>query len=328
MKEWLSFFVSYPQDHPLRELAEKGFDSNLNPRISEGTAAFNTLQPVFMVLQRVNMYSPIAVQSFVSDKLAARKGKDDYDAHNFISALCELSVINAFISASERPETFQYEPRLVEGSKKNVEFSIVVGGLLYEVEVKSANMIKEAKALEQEMEKEGQTIEPNARMLPPDEWKNIAGDTPIMWSLDNKVKDFLKDTQGKFPPVDKSIHLLFICWDGRYRKALTSLKSETSGLLTANTYEPELRYDHISHIVVSSQYGFLINWLQGLLPTLYNHDPVNLRFSYNFLIDYNLDKPTDIQKRLMGIFGCAELPIVDEAFVDKNCEAVAFTINL
>lgn len=189
-------------------------------------------------------------------------------------------------------------------------------------------MIKESLALEHNLEKEEQVIEPNARMLPPDEWKNIAGNTPIMWSLDNKVKDFLKDAQDKFPLVGESIHLLFICWDGRYRKALTALKSETSGLLTANTYDSKLSYDHISHIVVSSQYGFLINWLQGILPPLYNHDPINLRFSNNFLIDYNLGKPSDVQKRLMGILGCAELPVVDEKYVEKNCEAVVFTINL
>ena len=329
MKDIIKHIITYPANHPLRELAESAFDDNYNLRLPEGVLALNTLQPLFLVLQRLKMVCPKAFESFVADKLAAKKGKDEIDIHNLISALCELSVINAFISASEKAQSFKYEPCLIEGSKKNVEFSIVVDGLLYEVEVKSANMINHAEALEENLKKEGQVIEPNARMIPFDEWKNIAGETPLMGSLDNKVADFLASAQDKFPSIENSIHLLVICWDGRFRKALTALKSEASGLLTANTYKPDLVYDHISQIIVTSQYGFIINWLQGgKLNPIQAQDPLNLRFPYNFLIDYNLDCPQGICERLHGILGCEELPIVDEKFVDQYCEDVAFTMFL
>ena len=328
MKEILQRLSSYSINHPLRELVEFGYDMDLNPRLPEGMRALNILQPLLQVLQGFKVLNKTVYNSMLDDKLAAKNGKNDCDAHNLISALCELSIMNAFILASDKPESFQYEPRLVAGSQKNVEFSIEIGGICYNVEVKSANMIKEAKALEQNMVIEGQTIEPNERILPPEEWKKIVGGTPIMWSLDNKVKDFLQDTQEKFSPISDDINLLVICWDGRYRKALTALKSETNGLLTANTYEPKLRCDHISHILVSSLYGFIIEWINGSLQPPYEQDPINLRFPYNFLIDYNLNKPADIHDRLLGILGCEKLPVVDEQYVDCNCEAVAFTLNL
>lgn len=327
MKDILRHIMSYPANNPFRELAEKAFDDNFNLRLPEGTSALNTLQPLFRELQRLKLISPKAFESFVTDKLAAKKGKDNVDLHNFISALCELSVINAFVSASDQPQSFIYEPRLLDGKKKNVEFSIVIDGLLYEVEVKSANMINHEEELENNLEKEGQVIEPNARMIPLEEWNHIAGDTPLMGSLDNKVADFLASAQEKFPPIGESIHLLVICLDGRYRKALTALKSETSGLLTANTYRPDLVYDHINQIIVTSQYGFIIDWLRGgKLNPIQAQDPINLRFPYNFLIDYNLDCPKDIHERLHGILGCEKLPIVDERFVDHYCEDVTFTM--
>ena len=328
MEETLQYFLSYPVNHPFRELVTKGFDEKLTPRLPEGISALNLLQPLIQVLRRLRMICPTAYNSMVKEKLGARKGKNDFDAHNLISALCELSVMNAFISSSGQPESFLYEPILVDGTNKNVEFSIIVGGIRFNVEVKSANMIKEAKAIERGVFENGQTIEPNERMIPYEEWKKIAGDTPLMGSLDNKVKDFLEDSQKKFPVVDSSINLLVVCWDGRYRKALSALKSETSGLLTKNTYVPDLVYDHISHIIVTSQYGFLINWLQGEVPTLYAQDPINMRFAYNFLIDYNSNIPEGIQQLFQGILGCQELPVVDEEYVKQCCEAVSFSLNL
>lgn len=327
MRDIIQYIITYPANHPLRELAENGYDANIKPRLPEGVIAINTLQPLIRDLLKLKSISLEAYKSFVIDKLAARKGKDDIDIHNLISALCELSVINAFISASDQPKSFVYEPRLITNSKKNAEFSIVVDGLLYEVEVKSANMINHAKDLDKNLAKEGYVIEPNARNLSVDGWNGIAGETPIIWSLDNKVADFLESAQEKFPSIGDSIHLLVICWDGRYRKALTALKSETSGLLTANTYRPDLVYDHISQIIVTSQYGFIIDWLRGgKLNPIQAQDPINLRFPYNFLIDYNLDCPKDIHERLHGILGCEKLPIVDERFVDHYCEDVTFTM--
>lgn len=328
MKEILQYFKTYPTTHPFKDFVENGFDDNLKPRIPDGVACLNMLHPVVSVLQRLKEVCPEAYSSMLQDKLAARKGRDDFDAHNFVSALCELSVINAFISASDSPDTFKYEPKLIEDSKKNVEFSIEICGVCYNVEVKSANMIKEYKALEQNMAVEGQTIEPNARLISFDDWKNIAGETPLMGSLDNKIKDFIEDAQKKFPPAGNAINLLVICWDGRYRKALTALKSEASGLLTANSYVPDLKFDHISHIMVTSQYGFLIDWLKGSVPIITSQDPINLRFAYNFLIDYNTDRPKGIRERLECIMGCQELPVVDEKYVDQNCEDVSFTLNL
>lgn len=328
MQNTIKYFVTYPEKNPIRVLVEKGFDEEHKPRLPYGIDALNTLQPLFRALQILKCYSPDAYDSFVSDKLAAKKGKDGFDAHNFISALCELSFINAFISASDEPDSFLYEPKLIKGSNKNIEFSIKISDIRYDVEVKSANMIKQTDDFINNMEKNGVVIEPHARMIPFDDWKDIAGDTPLMGSQDNKVADFLESAQEKFPPVNGSIHLLAICWDGQYRKALTALKSEVSGLLTENTYKPNLQYDHISHIVVTSQYGFLIDWLQGNLSQLYAQDPINLRFAYNFIVDYNINKPKDIKIRLHGIMGCEELPVVDEAYVEKNCEAVSFSVDL
>lgn len=328
MLDIIKYLKKYPQDNPFRVFVENAYNENHTPRIPEGVVSLNALQPLFRVLQTLKCYSVNAFNSFVSDKLAAKKGKVDFDEHNFISALCELSFMYAFVSASDQPDSFQYEPRLIEGSNKNIEFSIVINGLRYDVEVKSANMIKQTKEFVDNMEKSGVAIEPHARMLPYNEWKNIPGDTPLMGSQDNKVADFIESAQEKFPKVTDSIHLLVICWDGQYRKALTALKSENSGLLTTNTYRPDLKYDHISHVIVTSQYGFLFDWMRGELPQLYAQDPINLRYAYNFIIDYNINKPNDIKDRLKGILGCEELTVVDENYVENNCYAVSFSVDL
>lgn len=327
MKDILNLFTSYSKEHPLRIMLSKGFDDDFNPLLPDGVWAVNTMQALIRALTIVRSYSQEAFDSLVHDKLAARKGKDGFDAHNFISALCELSVMCTFISASNRRESFKYEPRLISGKSKNVEFSIEIRGRLFEVEVKSANMIKQNEVFAKAMSASGTVIEPNARIMSLDSWKEVAGDTPLLGSLDNKIADFLNNAQVKFPPVTDSIHLLIICWDNSYRKALTALKSNISGLLTPNTYKPDLLYDHISHIIVTNQYGLIVDWLEGRLSMWHAMDPLNLRFAENYLIDYNLDKPADIYDYLIGILSCGELPVVNEDYVRQNCDEVLFTVD-
>lgn len=327
----ISTFRKYPTKHPFRVMLETGFDENCRPVLKPETVSIiNAMQAIRQVLSVLKEYSQEAFNSFVCDKLVAKKGKEEVDLHNLLSALCELSVMYAFIMASDERESFIYEPRLIEDSKKNVEFSIRNCGRLYNVEVKSANMLRQNEVFAEALEEKGMVVEPNARILPLEDWQKIVGDdSQILGSLDNKVADFLESAQEKFPSVTgDTVNLLVICWDGSYRKALTALKSKVNGLLTKHTYKPKLEYDHISHVLVTTTYGFVRDWLEGRLPGLCALDPLNLRFSKNFLIDYNINNPQNIHERLQGILGCAELPVVDENYVSTNCEDALYSFQV
>lgn len=327
----ISTFRKYPTKHPFRVMFETGFDENGLPIIKPETVSiFNAMQAIRQVLSVLKEYSPEAFNSFICDKLVAKKGKEEVDFHNLLSALCELSVMYAFIMASDDKESFVYEPRLNEDSKKNVEFSIRNCGRLYNVEVKSANMLRQNEIFAEAMDEKGMVVEPNARILPLEDWERIVGeDSLILGSLDNKVADFLESAQEKFPAVTgDTVNLLVICWDGSYRKALTALKSKVNGLMTEHTYKPELKFDHISHVLVTTTYGLVSDWLDGRLSEPITMDPLNLRFSKNFMIDYNTNNPPKIRERLRGILGCAELHVVDEAYVSANCEDALYSFEV
>ena len=98
--------------------------------------------------------------------------------------------------------------------------------------------------------------------------------------------------------------------------------------MTGKTYKPELKYDHISHVLVTTVYGLLWDWVYGRVQGMVSMDPLNLRFAFNFIIDYNLVSPADIYERLKGILGVRELPVVDESYVSKNCEDALYSFEV
>lgn len=329
MNDVIEAIGKYPEMNPLRGVYEGCFRGGVEPCLPDGMAQFNALNALSRTLLFVREYSEEAYNDFINDKLVARD-KDSVNWHNFISALCELSVIYTYLYCSDDRKSFVYEPKLIAGKKTNPEFSINIHGYKFCVEVKSPNLLKQRLDTQKLLKEHGLVLEADVRLWSLEQTKEIVGDTPVMGSLDNKLADFLDSAQKKFPDNrdDKTIHLLVICWDGYFEQACAALKSRESGLLMPNSYRknddgtPKL-YPNVSHIHINTLYQGMIDWIcgdpyyEGTIPV--SCDPFNMRYYRNYVVDYNLDNPSDIKERFDNIVVQDE-PIIDEDYVKSYCD--------
>lgn len=202
-----------------------------------------------------------AYKDFINHKLKAKK-KSGYDAHALISSLCELSVINTFLLQSDKKETFKYEPKLRSDSNKNVEFSIEIGPIKYNVEVKSPNFDNYNKKFTEQLIRDGHVTCSQARLFSVTDLNK----NEILPAPDSKVKDFLVDANNKFPidsNKDIELNILFICWNENYDQACTALKHPLSGLLTNNSWYTDsnnniITFSNIDLIFVTDLYKSII----------------------------------------------------------------------
>lgn len=184
------------------------------------------------------LFGKDALKEFIKDQFSA--GKNNYDEEQFFRALSEVHVIFYFAKYSGFNCKGEYEPELVQGSKKNPEARLSFDdGTVYDVEVKTGDF-KESEDLDLSLEKHFRpnTILPSASL---DELKVICNNNDIKFHYPNilKIKDFIISASGKFSPLDGTKqNLLCINWSYNDFKlsgldeAVSLLLNPKTGLLT------------------------------------------------------------------------------------------------
>lgn len=328
----------YSNDHILKTLYK---NSNL-----KYTKSF--ISGLEDALNNLKLVNKTAYKDFINNKLKAKQN-NSFDMHTLVSSLCELAIMNTFIIQSNRKETFMYEPKLRIDNNKNVEFSIMIGDIKYNVEVKSPNFDNYNKKLHEQLQKNVIVTRSEARLFNLQQLQERG----ILPASDSKVKDFLIDANLKFPintNKGKELNVLFICWNENYDQACTALKHPHSGLLTPNSWNKDengqvVTYPNIDLIFISDLYkSIIVHMIAGDNPISmyisgvpYFEANSRIRFLTPFLLPFSrtsLIKPekTISQKCIDEIpisFFNRPIDLVDEKFVSHLCPEfiTTFTVN-
>lgn len=291
------------------------------------------------VLNEIERVNKKAYEDFTTNKLKAADGKS-FNFHALISSLCELCLINSFIAQSNNPASFSYEPKLRKDNSKNVEFSILINSVKYNVEVKCPNLSNYYEKLNEKLDKHHAVTRFDTRAFGKPSEKHEIG-SPSM-----RVRDFMVDTNQKFPKsnIPNEINVLFIAWDDNNEQPCIELKHPMHGLLTPNSdFKDEngnvITFPNIDLIFVSDLYQNIIAHLSSGDEPLLNlisgvpyfernarfpkHEinPFVLSFSRNLLIKPYIDiKNSHIENIIFNIpiaFSDQSVDVVDEKFVSK-----------
>ena len=320
-------FRKYCKAHPLRIIADLFYDENGNVKseeLAKNAWAINTMNAIQRALTTLCSVSEDAYRDMILNKLPAKAG-NDYNTHQLISAFCELSLMNTFITRSSNPQSFKYEDRCNPDSRKNVEFSIEMAEFLFHVEVKTSNLVSEDVKIAKALENSEKAIILDARNPRYKEIEEKA-QYPVIGSLDRRLIDYLESANQKFRKTDseKEINLLVICWDDRIHQPLMALKSKKSeGILTSQSYNKNADgtikdYPNVDCILINSGYALFKEYVSFLLfdrfSPLYPVDPFFQLFTYNYLIDTNL---TDSRIAMIESIIQQRTTIVDESFAES-----------
>lgn len=251
-----------------------------------------------MTLSEVSMD---AYDDMIYVKLKAKGKKVVYNQHNLISSLCELSLMNTFIVRSSDRSSFKYEDKCVEGSDKNVEFSIKMAEFTFHVEVKTSDLLMEDRNIVNALQASNEVLVLDARNRYFKEIKEKAK-IPVIGSLDNRLVDYLESANGKFSKSndEHEVNLLVICWDDRIHQPLLALKNEDAeGILTNKTHlknedGSNKQFENVDCILINSGYCLFKEYIGYLLFDSFSPNfPVNpffQLFTNNYLIDHNLSE--------------------------------------
>lgn len=291
-----------------------------------------------------------AYKDFINNKLKAADG-DGFSFHGLISAICELSIINSFLSQSDRVDSFRYEPNLRSDNMKNVEFSISIKGIIYNIEVKSPNLNNYYEQLSDKLKRNEVVTRYDTRAFGKPQKDNEIG-SPTM-----RVKDFLCDANNKFPisTFPNQVNILFIAWDDNTDQPCIELKNPIHGLLTNNSWyrddtgKPVL-FPNIDLVFISDLYQNIIAHISSgntPLPMFLTGVPYferNARFPQEkinpFILSYSrnvLIKPDfDLSDERVGksifnlpiAFSDQSVIVVDEAYIQKHGIDVKFSWQL
>ncbi|WP_236894701.1 hypothetical protein [Clostridium beijerinckii] len=298
-------------------------------------------------LDNLRLVSKSAYEDFINNKLKAKKN-NSFDMHSLVSSLCELAIMNSFIVQSNNKTTFIYEPKLRTDNNKNVEFSIIIGNVKYNVEVKSPNFENYNKKQYEQLSKNGAVTRSEARLF---NFKDLQ-EQGILPAPDSKVKDFLVDANLKFPintDKDKEINVLFICWNENYDQACTALKHPFSGLLTKNSWHKNengqiITYPNIDLIFVTDLYkSIIVHMIAGndAIPSFISGVPyfeANLQVGFltPFLLPFSrtalIEPEKPIKKECIDeipiVFFDRPVDLVDEKFVSHLCREFTTTFTV
>ncbi len=327
----------YSNDHILKTIYK-------NPNLKYTKSFISGLEDALNNLKSV---SKAAYKDFINTKLKAKKG-NSFDMHALVSSLCELTIMNSFLVQSNKKDTFMYEPKLRTDNNKNVEFSIMIGDIKYNVEVKSPNFDNYNEKLHEQLQKNGIVTRSEARLFNLQQLQERG----ILPAPDSKVKDFLIDANLKFP-IDtdktKEINVLFICWNENYDQACTALKHPHSGLLTSNSWNKDesgqvVTYSNIDLIFISDLYkSIIVHMIAGDSPISmyisgvpYFEANSHMGFLTPFLLPFSrtaLIKPekTLNQKCIDEIpisFFNRPIDLVDEKYVSHLCPEFITTFTV
>lgn len=289
-----------------------------------------------------------AYSDFITHKLPARNNSS-FEFHSYISSLCELAVIWSFLNISGEIESFNYEPCLRQDNNKNVEFSIRVNSLTYNVEVKSPNLESHYAAINDRIDEYGSVVRLDSRGI---KKPNNVNEIP---SPTMRVKDFLVDANRKFPqmPGEDSFNILFIAWDENLDQPCIALKEPRHGLLVENSEfrdadGSEFQFENIDLIFVTDLYkNFIVHMASTDIPlpsfitdvpyfdnalkrvTPFAVNPFMLPFSRSGVIGVNCNlQESHVQDAIYQLpitFYDQNVLIVDEDYVEKNCAGVKFS---
>ncbi|WP_459195756.1 hypothetical protein [Wukongibacter baidiensis] len=330
-------FNNYSEDHILRTVL-----SNQNMFFAN-----SFLIGLEDALNNLKIVDYKAYRDFIEHKLKASYNKT-FDMHSLLSSLCELSIINSFIVKSDNKNSFQYEPKLRDDNNKNVEFSVEIDNIQYNVEVKSANFENYRKKLNKLVKSKESVLRYESRMLKLTDREMKEN----MTSTDSKVKDFLVDSSMKFPMKlydcnKKRINVLFICWNDHTDQPCTALKHPIHGLLTKNSWHTESDFSNIDLIFITDLYqNILAHMLSRDIPlssfltgvpyfernstNLFRQKSLNpfyLPFSRNVLIEPS----TSIEKSdifpLPIAFSDQYVQVINGKYVSKNCCEIKATFK-
>lgn len=326
-----TFWNSYCNDHIFKQMYKYNNLKYTKSFFIELNKALNNIKSVDLSVYK----------DFINHKLKAKR-KKSFDFHMLISSLCELAVMNTFIIQSDKKDTFLYEPQLRSDNKKNIEFSIKLGSIKYNIEVKSPNFETYNKKLNQKLIDTGFVTSAQARLLPKDALEKLN----IVPAPDSKVKDFLVDSNLKFPTntnKDKEINILFISWNENYDQACTALKHPASGLLTKNSWYKDtnnnpITFPNIDLIFISDLYkNIIVHMLAGndkiskyisgvpyfenesFTPFTTSLTPFLLPFSRFALVNTNPSIKQTYIDPLPITFPYNPVDLVTEKFVSKLC---------
>lgn len=322
MKELIKEFRKYPKTHPLRTNIDELFTPEgdiKSENMPNHWMELNAYNMIGQALKTLQFYSPAGYKSMIGDKLKA-KDKDEHNWHNFLSAMCELAVMYSFIISSDQPDSFVYEDNLRKDNKKDVDFSIAIGKVVFHVEIKSGNMLKQQMEEHNAAKKDNQVVIADQRIMPLELLEEIIPDAKLFGSLDNKIKDFLTDSLNKFntDKTSEERNVLFICWDENIFQPCTALLSEHHSLLK------EVQTDAIDYIVVSDLYRQMESMMYGYKNPVPGSSPFFIRFCNTKVVDNGFDKEDEAFKILDGIVNGLE--VADEAYI-KTCPEMRFTIS-
>ncbi|MDR3587948.1 MAG: hypothetical protein P4L59_21950 [Desulfosporosinus sp.] len=335
MKLIENFIYGLPKDHILREVYD-------NRNMIFANSFLHGLETALFNLKTVEKK---AYDDFVLHKLRAAKG-NSFDMHSLISSLCELGIMNSFIKNSKKRESFAYEPKLRDDNNKNVEFTIVINRIKYNIEVKSPNFEHYNEKLNMLVQKHGSVMYYETRMFDLTKEEKAKN----MTATDSKVKDFLLDANNKFPFIsgkEKEINILFICWNDNTDQPCTALKYPLHGLLTKNSWYKDAKgkavtFDNIDFIFISDLYqNILVHMLSGEIPLpglltgvpyfernerfmfpINKLNPFILPFSRNVLIKPEKEIDEADIFNIPIAFSDQYVQIVDEAYVSNNCNEI------
>lgn len=203
-----------------------------------------------------NKISKKKINSLIRDKLQLRAG--NFNESQYIQAACELTVMSEFIDLPN--SKFVYEEKITP--PKDVDFSVIIRGKKYNIEVKCASYKEEIKSpnevtlffsnrmpsitlreealrdTRQRLMREGITV---------NEGKN----------LDNVMKDFLESTQEKVKNRKiEDINILVVCCNGEIDMQLwRGYLFGEGGYFTKDSPIRHERFDHVDFVLLTNIYN-------------------------------------------------------------------------
>jgi len=158
-----------------------------------------------------------AFQDIIDHKLKLQS--TEIDIKQCIQALCEITILSYF--AKHYPSSFQYEPKLIVGSKKNPEMSFKIDDISVSIEAKCATY-------ENREQLSDNNLHVHSHMVPDkttvkatlDLFNEVAKlgkyeGAQKMKNMNNNLKDYLTGANEKFnlASTDKDVNCLFVCCD-------------------------------------------------------------------------------------------------------------------
>ncbi|MDR6193097.1 hypothetical protein [Siphonobacter sp. SORGH_AS_0500] len=167
------------------------------------------------ILPLINNLTQSKVSDLLTNKLQLSSSR--YNEHEYLQLACESTIVSYFANLFN--ENFIYEPKLNQGSDKNVECSFTHKGVKYNIEVKTPDYREQRIEGNPQFFSLGRLPEEHRKLAEHvmEGVRNVANDANIpqyqnFKRLDNKLKDYLLSAQEKFSnnSTHNDVNILFV----------------------------------------------------------------------------------------------------------------------